>query len=146
MASDTRMILNILIGGGYENVYSKYQKRINKFRSEIKKKVCFFRAVNSDYELNYIKSNRDYIKRVITLKNAESNIVFLLTEGLEVSLYDSGFRYYVMHNRYSGATDELLRGWFDGNDEFMRYCCDNVDTYTMLNNILFDQGKKKIFN
>lgn len=133
-------------GGGYEKVYLKYQKRIDRFRNEIKRKTCFFRGLNSDYELNYIKSNSDYIKRVITKDNEESKIIFLLTEGLDTSLYDVSFQYYIMHNKYSGATNELLRGWFDGNDEFMRYCCDNIDTYTVMKNIMFDQEKNKIFN
>lgn len=70
----------------------------------------------------------------------------MITEGLNTSILNSDCQYFIMHNKYSGDTREELTGWFDGNDEFMRYCCDNISTYTLLKNILFYKNKSTLFD
>lgn len=88
----------------------------------------------------------DYIHNVISKGNEKSNIIFLMTEGLNTSVLSGDCQYFVMRNKYSGETKDELTGWFEGNDQFMKYCCENITAYTLLKNILFYQDKNKLFD
>ncbi len=48
----------------YAGIYDKYIKRAKRFIENIKNPTCFFRAVRSEKEIDYIINNADYIQRV----------------------------------------------------------------------------------
>lgn len=129
---------SISLKDNYEDLYAKYNKKIQGFRKELTRKNCFLRSVCSEVELNYILKNKDYIEQIIKKGNRESEIIFLIRNDVIISS-KIGFRYYVMLNLYSGASRKLLRGWFDGGEEFLLYCKQNFNIDKLLKNIQFDR-------
>lgn len=81
-----------LIGEEYEKIKGKYKKRIEKFIYETTRNTCFLRAVTSNAEIDYIKSNADYIDKIIKKNNSNNEIVFLIKDGVEIR--DLPFRFF----------------------------------------------------
>ncbi len=68
----------ISLKDNYEDLYAKYNKKIQRFRKELTRKNFFLRSVCSEVELNYILKNKDYIEQIIKKGNKESEIIFLI--------------------------------------------------------------------
>ncbi|MBE5812501.1 MAG: hypothetical protein E7314_02450 [Clostridiales bacterium] len=66
----------------YQAIYDKYNRRITKFIEASKKTTCFFRAVRSNEEIEYIKENKEYIFNTIRKNNSNNEIVFLLLQDM----------------------------------------------------------------
>lgn len=49
----------------YDDIYKKYQRRIERFRAERKKPTCFIRSVRTMKELSSIKEYEERITQVI---------------------------------------------------------------------------------
>lgn len=126
----------------YDELYKKYQKKIGRFRIEIKKKNCFLRTVTENAELDYIENYADYINKIVKKENKESEIIFLLKSEL-VLPQKMEFPYYVMPGQHSGASWKMLRGWFDGAEEFLAYCGLNFNAVDLLKNVAFDRKKEE---
>ncbi len=47
-----------------------------------------------------------------------------------------------MLNPYSRVSRKLLRGWFDGAEEFLLYCKQSFNIDKLLNNIKFDRDQE----
>lgn len=134
---------NDLFEQAYEKIKEKYEKRIAMFLSETQKSTCFLRAVGSKDEMEYIKSNYEYINKVIK-KNQENNqIVFLIEKGLEVDEFP--FRFYEMNSNMSGTTRLTLRSFFDGCPEFAEFCLRHFSYEKVVKNIIFDNEMESLF-
>ena len=80
MANELKKKFTYLISlkDNYEDLYAKYNKKIQRFRKELTRKNFFLRSVCSEVELNYILKNKDYIEQIIKKGNKESEIIFLI--------------------------------------------------------------------
>lgn len=103
----------------YQKLKDKYCRRIDRFLQIEKNKVCYIRRAVSQDEINYIKTNADYIRNIIRKHNPDSDIVFLCDN--DVNIYgDIGFRYFKMQQKWSGASRKKLRSYFDNADDFLK--------------------------
>ena len=57
----------ISLKDNYEDLYAKYNKKIQRFRKELTRKNFFLRSVCSEVELNYILKNKEI--KIKNLKN-----------------------------------------------------------------------------
>ncbi len=128
----------------FELLERKYRKRIETFLNETKKRTCFFRAVESNEEAEYIRNNYEYIDRVIKKQNNNSELVLLLKSTVTATEFP--FRTFNMRGEYSGASRQLLRGWFDDEIELLEFCGSNSDAITIIKNIMFDSKTEDKFN
>lgn len=124
----------------YEDVYSKYSRRIDLFRTKIAAgKVCFLRAVKTQDEIKYITSNSEYINTVIKRKNIENQIIYLVPQSINIPL---GFkqRYYVLDiKKYESGNN--LHNLFDTNQEFISFCVNNYCKESRKENEIFNLKK-----
>ena len=54
----------------------------------------------------------------------------------ELEVENLPFRFFKMKGELSGNTLELLRGWFDGEWEFLDFCTKNFDVTKIMKNII----------
>lgn len=123
----------------FDEIKHKYERRINRFLEETKKKTCFLRVCNDADEIIYISEKFAYIDWVVKKNNHENKIIFLLKKDIEFEV-SIPFDYYVLRDRYSS---EALRNCFDNSTEFLDYCGRNYNTALLLKNIVFDQKKQE---
>lgn len=134
----------VSLGKNYDKILRKYNKKIERFRKEIKRKSCFLRSVVSEKDLKYILSHNEYIHETIKRTNKENEIIFLLSHELHVCTEQlKGIHYYMMPGKYSADTYRLLRGWFDGADDFLTFCGLNFNAEALLQNIAYDRKKEE---
>ncbi len=127
--------------GSYEEIKSKYQRRIERFIKMEKNKVCFLRSCASQSEIEYIIQNRDYINHVIKKYNVENEIVFLLSYEANVNK-DFPFKYFKKREKYKNNSRKNMRAWFDGMDNFIRFCGENYSALSLINNLAVDRVKE----
>lgn len=129
----------------YDALKEKYQRRIKNFMSQTTKPTCFFRSIMNDNELKYVNENSEYINEVIKKGNGLNEIVFLIKREIEIpEIPEIPFRYYIMNEKYSTQTRELLRGWFDHENELLEFCARNFDVLTMMKNLIFDERNEQV--
>ena len=126
----------------YDELRRKYQKKIDRFLAETIKPTCFLRTVISLDEIRYINENHKYIKEVIEKKNNQSEIIFLIRKDVKMD-EEIPFRHYVMPGIWNGGPEAIIRTWFDGADEFLRYCYGCYDILSVIDNIEFDRNKEE---
>lgn len=122
----------------YNEIVEKYVRRINKFKDSYnsERPVCFIRAVHKPGELEYIVKNGKHINEIIKRFNAETEIVFLVPKFMSVP-QDFAFKAYILDiDKYEGAED-TLKTLFDTNEEFITWCCENMDEQIRQRNLSF---------
>lgn len=133
----------VCVGGGYDELRKKYDRRINKFLGEISKGTCFLRIVTNLEELDYIAKNCEYIKRVIKRANNENEIVFLIKNDL--GKFDkNSFRCFEMPGKCNAGSVQVLRNCFDGASDFLEFAAINYSTTLIMKNIAFDRKKEDL--
>ena len=105
-------------------IVEKYKRRIDKFLSAIKEPTCFFRAVRSESEIQYIIDNKDYIDKIIKQSNSKNVIVYLLLKGMSAPKNEIYF--YLNTDRYVGKSYEMLT-MLDGSEDLLNYCAQLID-------------------
>lgn len=104
----------------YAEIYEKYIKRAKRFIENIKKPTCFFRAVRSEKEIDYIIHNADYIENVLKRYNSSNSIVYIILNGM--SSLPNNFRWFRLTiEQYIGKTYEL-RNMFNQSEELLQFC------------------------
>lgn len=127
--------------GKYDELKTRYQKRINRFQDETLKKTCFLRTVIETKEIKYISENAEYINHVIKRKNSQNEIIFLIRKDVEEK-EPIPFRHYIMLGKWNGGPHMVIRNWFDCADEFLEYCVRNYDVVSLIRNIAFDRKQQ----
>lgn len=130
----------------YDELRQKYQRRIDRFLTEIRKPVCFLRNVTTREEIDYITNNYDYINHVIRMGNIENEVVFILDYGLQFPRETLIHNYVIPKKIHidGSPTREQLRSLFDGLDKFLIWCAQNYNAYSIMKNIIFDRDKERI--
>lgn len=127
----------------FDSIYEKYMRRINRLRKEISiGPICFIRAIRNYNELDYVVNNEEYINSVIKKLNSNNEIVFLIPQYMKVS---PSFRlkYYVLKiNGYQGLSKIAMRNLFDSNQDFIKWCHNNMDDNRRKDNLIFDLLKE----
>lgn len=121
------------------DIKKKYIRRIEQFKLETFKGVCFIRAVKDLQELLYITKNQEYINSVIKKNNCNNEIIFLIPKYLKIPM-DFNSRYYILNiNIYQGNYREGLRGLFDTvTSDFIEYCFNHFSKLSYKDNVIFD--------
>lgn len=106
----------------YAAIYDKYLRRTQRFLQKIKKPTCFFRAVRSGKEVDYIINNVDYIESVIKRYNSRNTIVYILLEGMSalpdnLKSFRLATKYYEPLCTPAGTTI-----MFDSSKELEQFC------------------------
>lgn len=122
----------------YDEIYSKYMRRVDNFRKEIRNGVCFIRAVKDTAEVKYIVNNKEYINSIIKRANPSNEIIFLISRCVTI-LPDFDFKYYKLNIYfYPRYVEGALRCLFDTNKDFVSYCIANFDESVRKDNLIFD--------
>ncbi len=109
----------------YEEIRAKYLRRIARFRKAIRQPTCFFRAVRSADEIDYINHNRDTIESILKKSNEKNSVVFLLLDSMQPPIW--GTYFYLHIDQYIGQTYKMLT-MFDRSAELMNFCADVIDS------------------
>lgn len=123
----------------YTDIYTKYNKRIKRFLENIKSPTCFFRAVRSEREIEYIINNTDYIESVLKRYNPKNSIVYILLNGMK-SLPNNLSWFRLTLKGYSGDVYEM-RTMFDHSKELLEFCNTVLCTEQIDSNIKYDLHK-----
>ena len=122
----------------YDGIYEKYQRRIERFRAEIRNPTCFIRGVKSIEELISIQENGERITQVIK-KHPNNEIVFIIPnfvyESYPIKL---NFRYFVVDAVNYFYDREKDRSIFDSNAELIDFLEGNYDSDKRKDNLIVD--------
>lgn len=132
--------------GEYDKLKQKYQRRIDRFLTEIRKPVCFLRFVATRDEIDYIINNWGYINNIIRKGNSESEIVFIVNYGLQFPI-DTSIKNYIIPKEIHAdnpPTRNQLRSLFDELHGFLVWCAQNYDACSIMENIIFDRDKERM--
>lgn len=124
----------------YAGIYHKYSKRAKRFIESIKNPTCFFRAVSSEKEIEYIVNHAEYIESILKRYNPNNTIVYILLNGMR-SLPDN-FRWFRLTiERYIGETYEM-RNMFHQSEELLQFCKKLLRPEQIIVNKKFDNEQK----
>lgn len=104
----------------YDAIYDKYIKRAKRFIESIKNPTCFFRAVRSEKEIEYIINHADYIERILKRYNSNNAIVYIVLNYMR-SLPNNLKWFRLMTDEYIGKTYEM-RNMFNESKELLQFC------------------------
>lgn len=104
----------------YDNIYAKYTKRAKRFIETIKSPTCFFRAVRSETEIEYIINNSEYIESILKRYNTKNIIIYILLDGMS-SLPNNLMQFSLILKQYSGNKYEM-RNMFNHSIELLKFC------------------------
>lgn len=68
-----------------DNVKSKYDRRIERFKNDIKESTLFLRYIESNIELDYIEKNYEYIIRLLKKFNSENELILIANNDISSS-------------------------------------------------------------
>ncbi|MEY8507835.1 DUF1796 family putative cysteine peptidase [Lachnospiraceae bacterium 42-17] len=123
----------------YEEIRKKYFRRIQRFRTDIKKQTCFLRTVRNQEELDYIRGNIEYISYIISKQNKNNRIVFLIPQFLcRSNVLHDNLGYILDIDEFGLGNLEVLRSIFDSNQKFLDFCIGNYELDKRKNNLMFD--------
>lgn len=126
----------------YDDIFAKYQRRIARIRKQMKKSVCFVRAVRNQGELDYIIHNKNYIQSVIKKENEHNEIIFLLLNHMKLPRsYVDGF-YNLGIDVYCGNGSTALRSMCDNCEMFLDFCRSNYDEQRRKDNVILDRNRE----
>lgn len=112
----------------YYTIYQKYMRRAERFLYDITQPTCFIRAVRSVKEIQFINQNEDYILDVITKKNPDNTILFLLLRDMEDLSETCSFSHFRLGiTEYVGHLYEMWT-MFESSPSFTEYCRKNILT------------------
>lgn len=130
----------------YDKIKEKYLRRIKKFLKETEKPTCFLRWVVFPEEIEYIRNNSKYIRKVIKKRNSSNEIIFLMKHDMKILSKGLPYKVFFISVSYEGKSREATRRLYDYENEFLLYCATNFDTETMMKNLIFDHTREdKIF-
>lgn len=119
----------------YDSIYEKYQKRIQRFSQY--KNICFIRSIRTQKEIEYIKQNEAYIRKVI----GKNEIIFLAARYLDMD--GVPFKYYILDIcSYQGNYRTGLRDTFDKTEGLIEYLIENYPADKRKENLFFDLKKE----
>lgn len=104
----------------YIDIYNKYIRRAKRFTENIKNPTCFFRAVRSDKEIDYIVNNSDYIEKILKKYNPSNSIVYILLNNM--NSLPTNFKWFRLSlDQYICKTYEM-RNMFNQSEELSQFC------------------------
>ena len=121
----------------YSDIYAKYCRRAEIFKTEILKPTVFFRCIKDDAEISFINDNWKYAESVIKKYNAENRIVYVHRKGLE-NLTTAVQSYCLDIPEYIGETFEM-RNLFDTSKKLVDFCSNILPDKQKLDNRAFDR-------
>lgn len=122
----------------YNDIYKKYQRRIERFRAEIKKPTCFIRSVYSMEELTSIFENEERIAQAIR-KYSNNEIIFIIPKYMyEANPINLKFRHFLVDASNDYIDIESDRCFFDSNAELISFLEANYDNDKRKDNLIFD--------
>lgn len=104
----------------YTDIYDKYMKRARRFIESIKNPTCFFRAVRSEKEIEYIVDNADYIESILKKYNSRNSIVYILLNGM--NSLPNNFRWFRLALEQYGWNTYEIRNMFKQSEELLQFC------------------------
>lgn len=105
----------------YNDIYVKYQRRIERFRAEIKKPTCFIRGVRTMEELTFIREYEERIAWVIK-KYPSNEIIFVIPKDIyETNSIKLNFKHFLVDITGDWLDRETGRSFFDNNAELVNF-------------------------
>lgn len=123
----------------YVDIYKKYMRRVERFRTKIQSPSCFIRAVRDENELQYIADNQNYINQIIKKSNGFNEIVFLIPQWIKIQKELSFLSFVLKIESYGDGTKEELRGIFDNNDDIIEFLQNNIAVSSVTSNLNWDR-------
>lgn len=122
----------------YNDIYEKYQRRIERFRTEIKNPTCFIHGVRTMEELTSIREYEERITRVIK-KYSDNEIIFVIPKHIyEANPLKLNFRHFEVDIASDWLDRETGRSFFDSNVELISFLEKNYDSDKRKDNMIFD--------
>lgn len=126
----------------YNDIYKKYQRRIERFRAEIKKSTCFIRCVCSMEELASIFENEERIAQAIR-KYSNNEIIFIISKHMcEANSIKLNFKHFWVDAGNDYIDIENDRCFFDSNAELISFLEANYDNNKRKDNLIYDLRKE----
>lgn len=130
----------------YDLILEKYQKRIIRFLSLIRKPTLFFRCVRNEEEINFINENWKMIDAVIREFNVNNRIVYITLNSMGL-LNESVINFKLPINAYIPKPLEMKYLFYESAD-LVEYCSAALDSSVIIKNKQFDtvsfERKEKI--
>ena len=124
----------------YEQIISKYHRRIEKFREMVKNPTCFVRGCWSMEELSSIIGNEDRISEALNLNNG-NELVFVVPQYIyNQNPIETRFKLFTVDTNISGFAlgREESRSFFDTNMELVDFLIKNYPESKRKDNLIFD--------
>lgn len=122
----------------YTDIYKKYQRRIERFRAEIKNPTCFIRGVRTMEELSSIREYEERIAQVIK-KYSDNEIIFVIPKYIyETNPIKLNFRHFLVDVSNDWLDRENGRSFFDSNAKLISFLEENYDNDKRKDNLIFD--------
>lgn len=121
----------------YAALKRKYDRRIDRFLEISKRRVCYLRRISNEEEMIYIENHAEYIHNVLCKYNPNSEIIFVCDEALPVP-DKFHFKFFKMKEKYSQASRNALRTYFDYAEDFLLFCGENYSSASLIKNLMFD--------
>lgn len=104
----------------YPDIRDKYLRRIDRFMQAISNPTCFFRAVRSMEELEFISNHKDYIDSILKRKNPDNSVIYVYVNGMNPHGYQ--VKGYELSISEYGMDAAALRDMFDTSPELIHIC------------------------
>lgn len=122
----------------YPDIYEKYLRRINRFRSAVQNPSCFLRALKDEDELQYITDNQDDIRRIIRKSNSSNEIVFLIPQWIKTK-ENLSFPSFILNIEAYRGDRKSLRSMLDKNNDVIEFLQSNITVPDIASNLAWDR-------
>lgn len=124
----------------YPAIHEKYLRRISVFANMLQKPTCCIRTVQNEDEIIFINENEDKIRFLFKKYNPQNEVIFLLPDRLKTATVP--FLSFCLATNFDDLRVEALRGIFDLNPKFIRWCRHHSDRRVRIKNQRFYQSRE----
>lgn len=128
----------------YNVIYDKYIRRAQRFIENIKNPTCFFRAIRSEKEIEYIVNNTDYIENTLKRYNSRNVIIYMLLNSMTV--LPNNLKWFRLTLEQYNKKIYEMRNMFRQSEELLLFCETLLKTEQIELNKRYDIEKNKLLD
>lgn len=102
-----------------DNVKNVYNRRIERFRNDIKESTLFLRYIKSTSELEYIENNYEYIIKLLKKFNPENELILIANNDIKSSFLN-------IYKVEKDMNDSVAREFLSKNSELRKYLLSDI--------------------
>ncbi len=120
----------------YDEIYSKYKRRTDRFLNVIKKPTLFFRTVRDLTEKQYIIDNYILINGILKEYNNLNEVIYLYSG--KIGCFPEYVRSFPLNIEDYKCDPASVRNLFDNSPELIGFCSKTISFKAKMNNLEFD--------